>query len=126
VYELIRKLLAQHGTVLTEHVADSSLTNAGEQDKTDEFICERDKSWIREADIVVAEVTNPSLGVGWEIAYAEGLEKPVICLFWSQSENRLSAMIAGNKYLTVFRYETLEQVEAFFAEQFSSSKGELL
>ncbi len=113
----ITSLLTQYGVVLTEHVGDASLTSAGEDTKTDEFIFVRDKRWILEADVVVAEVTNPSLGVGWEIAYAESISKQVLCLYSAGAEKRLSAMIAGNSWLTICRYETLQQVEAFLSEK---------
>jgi hypothetical protein len=55
-----------HGTVLTEHFGDPALTDAGES-LDDRFIHDRDIAWLRQADVLVAEVTTPSLGVGYEI-----------------------------------------------------------
>ena len=40
-------------------------------------IYRRDIQWISECDMVIAEVTNPSLGVGYEMAYAESINKTV-------------------------------------------------
>lgn len=117
VYAQICELLAKYGTVLTEHVADVTLTSSGEQ-KTERDIFVRDKRWILEADFVVAEVTNPSLGVGWEIAYAESIGKKVFCLYSSGAEKSLSAMISGNPWPIICRYETLQEVESFLSEQF--------
>lgn len=125
IYTQISSLLTQYGEVLTEHVGDASLTSVGEETKTDEFIFVRDKRWILEADFVVAEVTNPSLGVGWEIAYAESLGKKVLCLYFQGADKKLSAMIAGNSWLTVCRYQTINEVKVFLSEQlFLFSKGE--
>lgn len=59
-------------------------------------IYERDIEMIQEADAIVAEVSNPSLGVGYELGYAEALRKPTLLLFNADSGKRLSAMLAGN------------------------------
>lgn len=125
MYSQITQLLAKYGDVLTEHVGDASLTSDGEATKTDESIFRRDKLWILQSDFVVAEVTNPSLGVGWEIAFAESVGKLVLCLYFSGAEKKLSAMIAGNPWLTICRYETMKDVEKILSEHFFLfSKGE--
>jgi nucleoside 2-deoxyribosyltransferase len=126
VYSQIAQLLSKYGVVLTEHVGDSSLTSGGEKTKIDEFIFKRDKLWILQSDFVVAEVTNPSLGVGWEIAFAESVGKKVFCLYFSDAEKKLSAMIAGNSQLNICMYKTLQDVELFLNEQlFLFSQGEM-
>ncbi|GAB1301119.1 2'-deoxynucleoside 5'-phosphate N-hydrolase 1 [Apodemus speciosus] len=61
----------------------------------DRLIHERDLAWLRQADVVVAEVTQPSLGVGYELGRAVALGKPILCLFRPQSGRVLSAMIRG-------------------------------
>ena len=48
---------------------------------TEEFIYNRDVDWLRESDCVIAEVTQPSLGVGYELGFAESLKIPVLCLY---------------------------------------------
>ncbi|MEL7591327.1 MAG: nucleoside 2-deoxyribosyltransferase [Anaerolineaceae bacterium] len=69
-------------------------------------IFERDMAWIRDCDAVVAEVSSPSHGVGYEIAYALLLGKPVLCCH--KNGKRVSKIITGNTNpgLTVIRYET--------------------
>ncbi len=67
--------LARHGEVLTEHVA-----TVGEEDLSDDEIYARDLDWLTSCDAVVAEVTTPSLGVGWEIGVAQERGIPVLCL----------------------------------------------
>lgn len=52
-----------------------------EKSLNDTEILERDMQWLSQAQVVVAEVTQPSLGVGFEIARAITLNKPVLCLF---------------------------------------------
>jgi len=58
-----------------------------------------------------AEVTQPSLGVGYEIALGESLGKRIVCLFKQQSGN-LSAMITGNRKLEVLEYTSVEELPA--------------
>jgi nucleoside 2-deoxyribosyltransferase len=103
-YQQIIALLRGHGEVLTEHVGDADLTAVGEDGPSDVAIYERDMVWLTEADVVVAEVTIPSHGVGYEIARAEGLGKPVLCLYRPGTGRRLSAMLAGNPRLRCVAY----------------------
>lgn len=56
----------------------------------------REKKAIEESETVVAEVSQPSTGVGSEIVYALTKNKHVLALFYKDCENRLSPMIAGN------------------------------
>jgi len=108
-FEII-KFLKNNFVVLTEHIGDKNLNSSGEKNKTDEYIFQRDCSWIDESDFVVAEVTNPSLGVGYEICYAEKLNKPILCLY-KNNGNKISAMINGNKYLSVYPYNNIEEAQ---------------
>ena len=107
--ELIR-FLSSKVEVLTEHLGDSSLEQTGEQNLSDKEIYQRDLEWLESADAVIAEVTNPSLGVGYELGIAEKLGKPILCLFDDADHNcNLSAMISGNHKITTFRYTSLDQ-----------------
>jgi len=108
IYQEIVKYLNTQGTVLTEHITLDSIHDMGENDKTEEFIYQRDLDWLNQSDIVIAEVTQPSLGVGYELAYAESKNIPVICLFRTDTGHSLSAMIAGDKYFTVIKYVDIQ------------------
>ena len=111
-YNELIQFLSSKVEVLTEHVGDSSLEQTGEQNLSDKEIYERDLEWLESADAVIAEVTNPSLGVGYELGIAEKLGKPVLCLFDDSDHNRtLSAMISGNHKITTFRYTSLDQAK---------------
>ena len=100
-YIAINELLEKYGTILDKHVSDPNLSSMGESIPLEE-IYKRDIEWINEADILVAEVSTPSFGVGYEIAYAESLRKPVICL--CDVKANLSAMIGGNSYIDLIKY----------------------
>lgn len=115
VYKQIIDLLKQHGTVLTEHFGDASLTSAGES-LADCAIHDRDLEWLRKADVLVAEVTTPSLGVGYEIGRAVEWGKRIICLHRPSPGRRLSGMIAGSGGIVVRSYEDVAQLSAILAE----------
>ena len=95
-HALVVSELQKHGTVLTEHIADKNLTSQGGVGYTEKYIFERDTAWIRECDTLVAEVTTASLGVGYEIGYAESLKKPILCLYRQTEGKLLSGMILGD------------------------------
>ena len=63
LYMRLIQELGKYGTVLTEHIGDKTLSALGES-VDEKFIFERDMQWVGEADVVVAEVSTPSLGVG--------------------------------------------------------------
>jgi nucleoside 2-deoxyribosyltransferase len=121
LYLKIINLLEKYGKVLTEHIGDKTLSSLGENSLTDQKIYKRDMAWLNEADVMIAEVTTPSLGVGYEIGKAEG-QKPVLCLFREQHNKKLSAMISGNKNIQVKRYKNLLDIEKildkFFKKEF--------
>ncbi len=84
------------------------MTDQGENTKPDGEIFERDIAWIREADVIVAEVTVPSLGVGYELGIGESFGKPAICLYREKDERQLSAMIGGNPLFQVQVYQDVD------------------
>lgn len=110
LYAGIIELLKKYGEVLTEHIGDQALLEQGEANLTDEVIFVRDMDLLEECDVLVAEVTTPSLGVGYEIGWTES-RKPVLCLFRKSNGARLSAMIAGNGKLKVADYDQLSDLE---------------
>ena len=111
IYEQIIDLLKQRGRVLTEHFGDAGLSAAGEA-LADGDIHDRDIEWLRSADVLVAEVTTPSLGVGYEIGRAVEWGKRVVCLYRPSQGRRLSGMIAGCAGARVFEYTDVAQLPA--------------
>jgi len=101
---LIARMKERH-TVLTEHIGSPVLFSSIERGMTDEDIYRQDMGWLRESDIVIAECSTPSLGVGYELAFAEKLGKPVH-IFHNTGRGTLSAMLTGDSYFSVHPYET--------------------
>jgi len=105
VYAAIVDDLVTHGHhVLTAHLARPEVM-ALEQVVSPREVYERDVQWVKEAEVLIAEVSTPSHGVGYEIALALTLGKPVLCLY--RQNVRVSKMITGNTEptLTVESYE---------------------
>jgi len=98
------------GMVLTEHVGEKEILEK-ERNLSDDQIYKKDMNWLKECDTVVAEVTTPSLGVGYEIGSAEALGKKILCLFREGAGRRLSAMISGNKNLIARTYKNTAQAK---------------
>lgn len=110
--------LKTFGQVLTEHVGEERLLEE-ENFLTDREIFERDMQWMARADLIIAEVSTPSLGVGYEIAVAEAMGKPIFCLC-RPGGTSLSAMIAGNPALEVRNYSDDREAEKFMSQWISA------
>ncbi|PIT86245.1 MAG: nucleoside 2-deoxyribosyltransferase [Candidatus Magasanikbacteria bacterium CG10_big_fil_rev_8_21_14_0_10_43_6] len=117
-YKIIAEALATHGTVLTDHIADETLTQRGETELTDKEIYMREMERIGSADIVVTELSVPSLGVGYVLGRALQLKKTVLAVYQGAHSDNLSAMIKGDARITVVTYQTDEElvnaIDAFF------------
>ena len=92
-------------TVLTEHVGRPELNLLEQGRDRDGAIYDQDTAWLRESELLIAECTNPSLGVGYELAYAERFGKPCY-LFYNRTRVQLSAMLTGDPYFHILPYET--------------------
>lgn len=106
VYQVIVAALTGDGhEVPTAHLAESS-AGAKEAEISPQAVYARDTAWIRTCDVLIAEVSVPSHGVGYEIGYALGLGKPVLALH--QDGRKVSKMISGNpdSKLTIVSYPT--------------------
>jgi nucleoside 2-deoxyribosyltransferase len=114
LYSQIIELLRSHGDVLTEHVGEMDPDRA-EDNVPDEVIYRRDMAWLEEVDALVAEVTVPSHGVGYEIARAVALGKPTLCIHRPEDGGRLSALIAGNPMLRCECYQRVEELNIILA-----------
>ena len=115
--ELIHHL-ATFGEVLTEHVGSKGIDKS-ELINTDQYIYERDIDWLKKSDVMVADVTVPSLGVGYEIGFAEQLNIPILCLFNPKNKKSLSAMVSGNRKIINKEYQSINDaklvLDNFFA-----------
>ena len=103
---MIRYIQREH-RVLTEHVGELSLSAV--ESSGDRRIYEQDTAWLRQADLLIGECSCPSLGVGYELAYAERFGKPCH-IFYDRSKTQLSAMLTGDPYFRIYPYEREEEI----------------
>lgn len=101
---IVAALEADGYRVLAGSVAADDVSDAG--DALDpRAIFERDLGWLAKADVLVAEVSTPSLGVGYEIGAARyRYEIPVICLYRPAFTRRCSAMLSGDGGIELIEY----------------------
>lgn len=116
VYETMITWLRSFGEVLAEHVGDPALSETGNDGPNDRYIHDRDMAWLSACDLVVAEVTTPSLGVGYELGWATILGKPILCLHRTISGRPLSAMIAGSPGIQRAAYSSLDEAKTIMEE----------
>ena len=102
LYKRLIEYIQRTDIVLTEHIGSPEL-NLMEQGKWDVEIYDEDTAWLRESDVVIADCSCASLGVGYELAYAEKLGKPCH-IFYDKSKTQLSAMLTGNPYFHIHPY----------------------
>lgn len=76
----------------------------------------RDTGWILNADLLIAEVSTPSHGVGYEVGYALQHRKPVLCIY--KQGTLVSKMITGNPdpRLTTFAYSDMGSARHFIRD----------
>lgn len=103
LYRRIIAYLQRTDTVLTEHVGDLSLSVLERGRGGDAAIYAQDTAWLRESDLLIAECTCPSLGVGYELAYAERCGIPCH-IFYDRGKTQLSAMLTGDPYFQIHPY----------------------
>ncbi len=118
LYAYLINELSKYGNVLTEHIGNDAVLTP-EFEGSDQKIWQQDTAWLRESDIVIAECTRPSLGVGYELAYAENLHKPVHVLF-REPISRLSAMISGDPYFIIHPYLDVSNLSEILNAVFST------
>jgi 2'-deoxynucleoside 5'-phosphate N-hydrolase len=111
VYEAMITWLRSFGEVLTEHVGNKALTGVGDDGPNDRYIHDRDMAWLSGCDVVIAEVTAPSLGVGYELGWATALHKRVLCLHRKVSSRPLSAMISGSPGIQTATYSSMDEAK---------------
>ena len=116
--ELTRALLADNHEVPTAHLAESNVT-ALERVIDPREVYERDVAWIRACDVLIAEVSVPSHGVGYEIGFALSQGKQVLCL--AQAGITVSKMITGNSHpsLQMRYYQDVEEGVAIVRQYLS-------
>ena len=109
LYQRMIAYIQKTDIVLTEHVGHPELNLLERGQNKDAEIYAQDTGWLRESDLLIGECTCPSLGVGYELAYAEKIGVPCY-LFYDRTKIQLSAMLTGDPYFKIYPYEKEEEI----------------
>ena len=106
--EIYRKIIDELRTlghkVTADHILGKTAQSLASQPREEALKLYRKLIvWKNQADLVVAETSYPSFGVGQEISYALMHEKPVIALHLSERKPHLLAAM-GQEFLNVVEY----------------------
>ena len=108
-YQAITGFLLDEGhEVPTAHLAETNILER-ERIVIPGDVYARDVNWLLSCNILLAEVSVPSHGVGYEIGYALNAGKHVLCIH--HESRAVSKMITGNPHplLTINAYENISQ-----------------
>ena len=108
-YKKLVKELAKFGTVLDEEVADDNVLGR-EASVSDNEVFESLVNRLKRADLIFAEVTVPSLGVGYELGYADSQNKRIICVYDKTVMPKITTMLRGNNKLKIIPYTDINEI----------------
>jgi nucleoside 2-deoxyribosyltransferase len=111
--------LQHHGhDVLTTHLLADDVDHA-ESTLTEEQVYRRDLEWLSQCDMLVAEASGSTYGVGFEVGYVAGRAREtgqrVLLVYNAARRAMVSRLISGNcdEACTTFAYRTLEELNDF-------------
>lgn len=108
-YKVLIEALEKYGKVLDKQIADPK-TIEKEAYQSDEEIYKDLESKLISADIVFAEVSIPSLGVGYELGFADKLGKKIVAIYDETYIEKVSTMIRGNKRIKLIPYKNIDDI----------------
>ena len=108
-YKKLVDKLEEYGEVLTKQIADPEAIE-NEKYQKDEDIYNDLENKLEKADILIAEVSVPSIGVGYEIGYASKLNKKIIAIYDKNYLDKVTTMIRGNKSIKIIPYKDINEI----------------
>ncbi len=108
-YKKLVKKLKEIGNVLNEEVADDDVVEK-EKNIND---CDVFESLVKRmdiADFIFAEITIPSLGVGYELGYADSHNKKIIAIYDKTVVPKVTTMLRGNKKIIIIPYTDINEI----------------
>jgi len=130
-YQNIIKTLKEldHHQVLSEHIADPDLVPGQGMDPQELF--NQQIQILDKADLMIAEVTQPSWGTAFLMEQALKNNIPVLALFYKNNHSRLSLMIEGHPDLYTDHYnednlKTVLKKNLDYFKDLKKKKGKLV
>ncbi|MDP3965076.1 MAG: nucleoside 2-deoxyribosyltransferase [bacterium] len=119
IYSALITHLRSYGQVLSDFVGDPAITDKGRVEFTHQEIYDYDSGLVRQADALVADISTPSIGVGYEIGLAESRNIPIMALYREGTSAHASPMVLGNSNIQSRSYQTLDEAFAHLETFFS-------
>ncbi|HEX6465270.1 MAG TPA: nucleoside 2-deoxyribosyltransferase [Vicinamibacterales bacterium] len=98
---LAAALQADGHQLLTTHLLEDNVEGA-ESRLTEREVYERDIAWLDACDVLVADASGSSFGVGFEVGYilgrSERSSQRVVLLYRADSQSSISRLISGNSH----------------------------
>jgi hypothetical protein len=121
---ICERLQRQGHRVLTTHLLADDVDTA-EAQITEAEVFARDLRWLSGCDVLVAEASGSSYGVGFEVGYVLGRAsvsgQHVVLLYDRERRHAVSRLIVGNTdpACTTFEYTSIDELNAFIDRQFT-------
>ena len=119
--------LQRHGhDVLTTHLLSDDANDA-EAALTEEQVYRRDLEWLTQCELLVAEASGSTYGVGFEVGYVLGQAnrtgQRVLLLYDRNRRHAISRLITGNRddHCTTFGYASREELIAFLEHRLGAA-----
>ena len=115
---ICERLVAHGHAVLTTHLLADDV-EAAESRLTEADVFHRDIEWLSQCDVLVAEASGSSYGVGFEVGYVLGRASQTgqrVVLFYDRARRgAISRLITGNRdaACTTFEYSSIAELAAF-------------
>jgi nucleoside 2-deoxyribosyltransferase len=112
---LVAALESAGHTILTKHLLEEDVERA-EAALTERAVYERDIEWLEACDVLIADASGSSFGVGFEVGYvlgrADRTNQHVLLLYRRDRRDRISRMIVGNAHprCRVVAYEAADDL----------------
>ena len=103
-------------------IADFNWLNGNKERDNDDYF-EKDIQAIENSDFVVAEISYPSSGVGFQISYSLTKKKKVLCLYKDTLNKTVSKFLKSlpENHTKVIKYDS-NNLDAILAKYFSVTK----
>lgn len=124
---VLAELLERRGhTVMTRHLLADDVETA-EAALSEQDVFERDVRWLDAADLLIAEASGSSFGVGFEVGYVLGRSEHtrgrVVLLYDASRASHVSRLITGNTHAacTTYRYRDADDMIGFIGRLLAGS-----
>jgi nucleoside 2-deoxyribosyltransferase len=126
---ICERLQAHGHEVLTTHLLSDDVDQA-ESQLTEDAVYRRDLDWLSRCDVLVAEASGSSYGVGFEVGYVLGRARAtgqtVILVYDVTRRHAISRLATGNcdSACTTFGYRSIDELGAFIDRRFGTDRNE--